>query len=116
MGFFVLDPALKPIAPDHTKETVLIWNLSKAACRRWIKWKVGIEELVHWTTPYLAERREQDRALLLEWQKIVADCSNQWGRMVGSESLINSAEEIRQSDEPEEDTLIDEVAATLDEL
>lgn len=81
-----------------------------------MRWKVGIPELVHWTTPYMFRSEEQDRVLLSTWNNVVGDCYDKWGEMVGLASLFNSAEDVILSDEAQEETWFDELAAVLDEV
>lgn len=79
-------------------------------------WKEGIEGLVQWTTPYLPNCHHEDQELMAEWRKVVGDCSGQWSQITGTKSVTTSLEDMKQSDEEEEEPWIMGLEAALEEL
>ncbi|EGG12986.1 uncharacterized protein MELLADRAFT_101385 [Melampsora larici-populina 98AG31] len=59
-------------------------DIAKRACKLWISWKWGIEDVMSRTAPYLELPDGFDGDLLSQWHALVDSCPGQWAEMTGT--------------------------------
>ncbi|EGF97747.1 uncharacterized protein MELLADRAFT_114116 [Melampsora larici-populina 98AG31] len=59
-------------------------GMAKRACKLWISWKWGIEDVMSRTAPYLQLPDAFDRDLLSNWHNLVNSCPAHWSEMIGT--------------------------------
>ncbi|EGG03357.1 uncharacterized protein MELLADRAFT_109383 [Melampsora larici-populina 98AG31] len=67
----------------------LQFGMAKRACKLWISWKWGIEDVLLRTAAYLQLPDGFDHELLSNWNQLVTSCPEQWAHMIGMPNEID---------------------------
>ncbi|KAH9814029.1 hypothetical protein DFH28DRAFT_895069, partial [Melampsora americana] len=74
-------------------------GMAKRACKLWITWKCGIEDVMLRTASYLQLPDGFDHDLVTKWQQLVTKCPDQWAQMIGMPNEVDDDENDNEEDE-----------------